>query len=82
MTLEQHLAHFMWLMSDYPEAWKAECWRKAKELSKRPELAELPARLEAAMRERSKPSTPEQPCTAPPTSTNGAQTSTQSSASK
>jgi hypothetical protein len=82
MTLEQHLAHLLWLMEDYPEAWKAECWRKAKELAKRPELAELTSMLEAAMRERSKPSTPEQPCTALPTSTNGAPTSITSSASK
>lgn len=82
MTLDQHLAHLLHLMSENPEGWKAHCWHRAKELAKRPEMAELPDMLEEAMRERSKPSTPEQPCTAPPTSTNGAPTSITSSVSK
>ena len=68
MTIEQHLAHLLWLMEPpWTEAFKAHCWFRAKELAKWPDLKELPAMLEAAMRERSKPSTPEQPCTAPPT---------------
>lgn len=66
MTIDDHLRHLLWLMEDYPEAWKAECWRKAKELAQRPELAELPTLLEKAMLERLKKSTPEPPCTGPP----------------
>jgi hypothetical protein len=82
MTLDQHLAHLLWLMEDYPLSWKAHCWARANELARRPDLAELPTLLEKAMLERSKKSTPQQPSTAPPTSTNGALTSTTSSVSK
>jgi hypothetical protein len=82
MTLDQHLTHLLSLMEDYPGGWKAHCWHRAKELAKRPELAELPTLLETAMRERSKKSTPEPPCTEPPASTNGVLTSITSSASK
>jgi len=82
MNLDQHLTHLLWLMEDYPDGWKAYAWSRAKELAKRPELAELPMLLETAMRERSRKSTPEPPCTEPPTSTNGALTSITSSASK
>jgi hypothetical protein len=82
MTPDQHLAHLLWLMETHPEGWKAHCWQRAKELARDPELAELPKLLERAMLERSKKSTPQQPSTAPPTSTNGALTSITSSASK
>jgi hypothetical protein len=82
MNLDQHLTHLLWLMEDFPESWKQHCWARAKELAKRPELAELPSMLEAAMLARSKKSTPEPPCTEPPASTNGALTSITSSASK
>jgi hypothetical protein len=82
MTLDQHLTHLLWLMEDYPLSWKAHCWDRANELAKRPELAELPTLLETAMRERSKKSTPEPPCTEPPASMNGVPTSITSSVSK
>lgn len=82
MTLNDHLTHLLWLMEDYPLSWKAHCWARANELAQSPELAELPSMLEAAMLARSKKSTPEQPCTAPATSTSGALTSITSSASK
>ena len=68
MTLDQHLTHLLWLMEPpFTEAFKAHCWARAKELAKRPDLAELPTLLEAAMLARSKKSTPEPPCTEPPT---------------
>jgi len=67
MNLDQHLTHLLHLMEEFPESWKQHCWARAKELAKRPELAELPSMLEAAMRERSRP--PGQPLrsTEPPT---------------
>jgi len=68
MTIDDHLTHLLWLMEPpFTEAFKAHCWHRAKELAKRPELAELPSMLEAAMLARSKKSTPEPPCTEPPT---------------
>jgi hypothetical protein len=82
MTLDDHLAHLLWLMETHPEGWKAHCWHRAKELARSPDLAELPTLLEKAMLERSKKFTPQQPSTEPPMSTNGALTSTTSSASK
>jgi hypothetical protein len=82
MTLGDHLKHLLYLMEDYPASWKAHCWHRAKELARSPDLAELPTLLEKAMLERSKKSTPQQPSIAPPMSTNGALTSTTSSASK
>jgi len=82
MNLDQHLTHLLSLMEDYPDGWKQHCWHRAKELAKRPELAELPSMLEAAMLARSRKSTPEPPCTEPPASTNGVLTSITSSASK
>jgi len=82
MTLDQHLTHLLSLMEEFPDGWKQHCWHRAKELAKRPELAELPTLLETAMRERSRKSTPEPPCTEPPASTNGVLTSITSSASK
>lgn len=61
MTPEQHVAHLLWLMEDNPEGWKAYCWRRAKELAQCPELAEVSALLESAMRSKATPtpSTPE-----------------------
>ena len=83
MNLDQHLTHLLSLMEPpFTEAFKAHWWARANELAKYPELAELPSMLEAAMRERSKKSTPEPPCTEPPASTNGVLTSITSLASK
>jgi hypothetical protein len=82
MTLNDHLTHLLYLMEDYPLSWKAHCWARANDLAKHPDLAELPSMLEKEMLARSKKSTPEQPCTAPATSTSGALTSTTSSESK
>jgi hypothetical protein len=49
MTLEQHLAWLLHLMSEYPEGWRHYVWSRAKELAKRPELADLPRLLTAAL---------------------------------
>jgi hypothetical protein len=50
MTLDQHLSHLTWLMAEpFTDAWKTYCWHRAKELAKRPEFAELPRLLTAAI---------------------------------
>jgi hypothetical protein len=52
MTLDQHLAHLVWLMTVPAESdgWKAYAWARAKELAaKEPELADLPRLLTEAM---------------------------------
>lgn len=67
MTLDQHLSWLLHLMAENPEAWKAHCWHRAKELARESDLADLPQMLAQAMQQRSKPSTPEPPCTEPPT---------------
>ena len=53
MTIEQHLAHLIALLAPpYREAWRAYVWQRAKELSKQPELADLPRLLKEAMSSR------------------------------
>ena len=57
MTLEEHLAWLLHLMSEHPEGWKQHCWRRAKDLAaERPELADLPRLLEERMSSQSSPS--------------------------
>ena len=81
--MTRELEHLIRMSETHPN-WAEYAWRKAEALAQmRPrEFGDLPLLLSNALRERSKPSTPEQPCTAPPTSTNGAPTSTSSSAKK
>lgn len=51
MTIDQHLAHLLWLMSPpFADAWKAYAWARAKEIAADPEHAALPEMLAAAMR--------------------------------
>ena len=50
MTLEQHLAHLLHLMSEHPEGWKQHVWHRAKELAKHPEFADLPRLLTEALK--------------------------------
>jgi hypothetical protein len=54
MTLEEHLAWLLYLMSEHPEGWKQHCWHRAKELAaERPELADLPAMLASSAQQQS-----------------------------
>lgn len=70
MTLDQHLTHLLWLMEDYPAAWREHCWHRAKEIAQQPGFEELPAMLAAAVASRRAASTassskqPEPPKTA------------------
>jgi len=81
--MNRELEHLIRLSETHPN-WAAYAMWKAQALAHKYPLEHnsLPLLLSNALRERSKPSTPERPCTAPPTSMNGARTSITSSASK
>lgn len=56
MTIDQHLAHLLKLLDPpFTENWRAYAWNRAKELAQQPDLQELPALLESAMRSRATP---------------------------
>jgi len=66
MNKLEHLEHLVSLMAEpFREAWKAHCWRRAKELAaQNPELADLPEMLAQAVK--SSASTPAAPSSAVP----------------
>lgn len=50
MDLNAHLAHLVVLLDpEYAKGWRTYVWQRAKELSKQPELVDLPRLLTEAM---------------------------------
>lgn len=65
MSLEQHLAHLLWLISPpFFQNFKEHAWTRAQELARsNPELSELPMRLKESVKRLESNNSPEKALT-------------------
>lgn len=50
MTTQEHLEWLLYLQAENPEGWRLHCRRRARDLAKDPEHAQLPQMLDDALK--------------------------------